>query len=189
MKLLTKQDNTVVELFIQGEEAFDSNQGLFPKSVYSDTTKSYQLHRIVAPVFHWTLGLMEKLFIPHTQNLNIVSITKFTSDVSCWRLSSGNWCCFVNIKGRPNLLLQWTGEWYMRRALIEKGGFSRRLINKTCSFRFYYRIAQPHERYSVSLLLYWSLSWERVQMQPGGRAHLCFLSDCTPAFVVPIHYS
>lgn len=84
MKWLNKQDNTDVKLFIQGGKAYDSNQGLFAKSVYSGTTKSCcQLHRIVAPVFHWTLGLMEKLFIPHTQNLNIVSIIKFTSDVSC----------------------------------------------------------------------------------------------------------
>lgn len=34
-------------------------------------------------VFHSTLGLMEKKIIPHTQKVNIVSITKFTSEVSC----------------------------------------------------------------------------------------------------------
>lgn len=34
-----KQDNTDVKLFIQGEKAYDSNPGLFAKSVNSDTTK------------------------------------------------------------------------------------------------------------------------------------------------------
>lgn len=83
MKLLNKQDNTDVKLSIQGEKADDSNPGLFAKSVYSDTTKSCQLQRIVVSVFHSTLGLMEKKIIPHTQKVNIVSITKFTSEVSC----------------------------------------------------------------------------------------------------------
>ena len=40
----------------------------------------------------------------------------------------------------------------MRRFLIEKCDFTRRLVNKTCLFRFYYRTAQPHERCNTSLL-------------------------------------
>lgn len=40
----------------------------------------------------------------------------------------------------------------MRRFLIEKCGFTRRLVNKPCLFGFYYRTAQPHERCNTSLL-------------------------------------
>lgn len=81
-----KQDNTDVKLFIQGEKAYDSNPGQTQTCKvckFRHHQSCWHLHRTVAPSFHWTLGLMEKNFIPHTQKLNIVSIPKFTSEVSC----------------------------------------------------------------------------------------------------------
>lgn len=75
----------------------------------------------------------------------------------------------------------------MRSFLIEKCAFTRRLVNKTCLFTFYYRTAQPHERCNISLLcaLIFQLRkgsdaarWKSTSVF-SFKVHSCFCCCCS----------
>lgn len=77
----------------------------------------------------------------------------------------------------------------MRSFLIEKCAFTRRLVNKTCLFTFYYRTAQPHERCNISLLCALIFQLRKGSDAARWKSTSVFSFKVHSCFVVAVHYS